>query len=63
MIICPVCGKHLTPETNDEKCSGNLYKHGKHPIFVFDFPTGAYDFRPETVARVLPKTSKNQRKH
>jgi hypothetical protein len=36
-IICPVCGKELSPETNDEYCPNSPYGHGKHPICVIDF--------------------------
>jgi hypothetical protein len=41
---CPVCGKVLTPETNDEPCSDTPYWHGRHALFVYpsqvtcDFP-------------------------
>lgn len=34
MITCPVCGKELTQDTNDEACLNSPYVHGKHPIFV-----------------------------
>ena len=29
-ILCPVCGKALTPETNDEPCPDTPYCHGRH---------------------------------
>jgi len=37
IITCPVCGKVLTPETNNEACPNSPYWHGKHPLFVMDF--------------------------
>lgn len=36
-IICPVCGKELSSETNDEDCPNTPYKHGKHVFCVIDF--------------------------
>lgn len=58
MILCPACGRHLTPETNDELCLGSLYKHGKHPIFVFDCPRDAYEFRSEVLPTTCPESTK-----
>ena len=34
VIICPACGKELSPETNDEQCPKSLAWHKKHPICV-----------------------------
>lgn len=39
---CPVCGKVLTPETNDEPCP-DTYWHGRHALFVYEMkPTSPY---------------------
>lgn len=34
MIRCPICGKVLSENTNDEDCPNSPFRHGKHPIFV-----------------------------
>jgi hypothetical protein len=33
-VKCPVCGKELSEETNDEICPNSLYWHGKHAVSV-----------------------------
>lgn len=33
-VRCPICGKILSPETNQEACPNSPYLHGRHPIVV-----------------------------
>jgi len=47
---CPVCHQVLTPETNDDPCPNSPYRHGKHPVFVFENPPA-----PLRVPHTLPE--------
>jgi hypothetical protein len=40
-IRCPVCGKELSIETNNEVCPRSFFKNGKHPIFIVEMPDWA----------------------
>ena len=46
-ILCPVCGKALTPATNDEPCPDTPYRHGRHALFVYEMkPEPSYPRDP-----------------
>ena len=50
---CPVCGKVLTPETNDESCPDTPYWHGRHALFVYDMkPSTSLYSQPQAPSQV-----------
>lgn len=56
MPNCPVCGKELTAETNDEECSNTPYRHGKHAFYVVPMAKFVEPLGPEGIGSgVIPR--------